>query len=97
MGRDIYGVDPSTSADGGSSSSTSMCWANMRAPTTTAKGQSGSQKTENVDPGEDVVSRADSPTHDVVRAVLCASSHSCGGADVEIHRSLATLCVLPAR
>jgi len=97
MGRDIYGVDPSTSADGSTSGSTSMCWASMRAPTTATKGQSGLQETENINSGQDVVSRADPPTHDLVRAIVRASSHSGGSANVEIHRSLAALCVLPAR
>ena len=97
MGRDIYGVNPSTSANGGSSGSPSMCWACMRAPTTATKGQSGSQETENIDSGEDVLSRADPPTDDLVRAVMRASSHPGCCANVEIHRSLAAICVLPAR
>ncbi len=96
MGRDIYGVDPSTSADGGSSSSTSMRWTNMRA-TTATKGKSGSQKAKDVDSGKDVLSRADSPTNDVVWPVVRASSYPGGRTNVEIHRTLAAICVLPAR
>jgi phosphoribosylformimino-5-aminoimidazole carboxamide ribotide isomerase len=106
MGRDVYGVDPRSSADGGScrGPASSLCWAGVPSATNEKGSGSGSLwpgvctaaaiKTENIDPGETTVSRTSAAN--VRTGRLWTSPHSRGGAHVEIHSSLASLRLLSA-
>jgi hypothetical protein len=101
MGRDIYGRNPGSTANGDAGSRPPNVWPSRMPPrTSTSQDEESGAEDDDRDRRQDAISCAANDgmpaAHVWARWLRSASPHSSGSAYVEVHRALATLCLLPA-